>query len=601
MSATTTLARVTALPVAQRAALAIGAVAVVGGVVYTLWPSTVAPPSKPPTEADAEAPVAKSSVGDAAAPTTTNGTAATEVKKDYNLAHVARTAGNDLFKKEKYTAAVEKYTDAIRLSPEENKDAAKYFSNRAACYAKLKQWDQVVADCGDAIKIDKGYMRAYTRRGRAYEQLGELDLALNDYAIVGAAEQERLEKDPKAARKIDQETTKSIEALLEKIGERLADKRMKEHKGSFHSKKLMSSYIETFEGPHKEKLEGEDIAGLESNESKTANDWYKLGRLRLLNKEYTPAFEAFGESIERELTVKTTLEYAMLQHLAGSEDEAIALLETCLGRTGDRATWEEPKGLDSKEKAEALVKLANIVFLKEGPEGRWEEIFTDALECEPDFAVVHFHLAQTYCQLTTQQQAHLMKAIEHLNKCLESNGVDMYTALCTLQSCYTALPGYENKALEVYNKAIELEPKKPEAFNMRGQWFQSTGRYNEAMAEFERAIQADPSSGIAYSNKGFILLQLSAQQAEQQQVSEKDQMDNMLAASALYNEAIKKDPECLEAHINLAMLYVQINQIDNAINSYDTAISISTNKRDLATIYGFREAARMRKKLMASR
>jgi len=248
------------------------------------------------------------------------------------------------------------------------------------------------------------------------------------------------------------------------------------------------------------------------------------------------------------------------------------------------------------------VKLANIWFLKEGAEGRWETIFQEALECDPEFFVVLFHLAQTYCQLPSNQQTNVLKAIEHLNKCLTLDGADIYSTLCTLQNCYTALPSYESKAKEVYEQAIKLEPKKAGAFNTRGQWFQSTGRFNEAIAEFERAIDADPSSGISYSNKGFIILQLSAQRAEQgEPISEKEQMDTMLAASALYHEAIQKDPECLEAHINMAMLYVQIHQIDNAIQSYDTAIAISTNKRDLATIYGFREAARVRKKLMASR
>lgn len=592
------MSRVTALPVAQRVALGVCGIVVVGGLVYTLWPSSAeaSPPKNKTDQAGSTKVVNETENGKA-----DDTVADTVQKKDYDLAHSARTAGNELFKKEQYTEAVKKYTEAISLSPVDNKDASKYYSNRAACYAKLKQWDQVVTDCGEAIKIDKQYMRAYTRRGRAYEQLGELDLALNDYALVGAAEQERLEKDPKAARKIDHETTKSIEVLLEKIGERLAEQRMKEHKGSFHSKKLMSSYIETFEGPHKETFSGEDVKALQSKEDKTAADYYKLGRILLCDKQYNEAFTAFGESIQRELTVKTTLEYAMLQHLAGSEDQAINLIETSLGRIGDPETWKEPENLDPREKAEALVKLANIIFLKEGPEGRWEALFLDALACDDNFAVVHFHLAQTYCQLTDKPQENLMKAVDHLNKCLKLEGVDTYTTLCTLQSCYTALPGAETKTMEVYNQAVELKPKRPDAFNMRGQWLQSTGRYNDAMVEFERAIAADPSSGIAYSNKGFILLQLSAQRAERGEVTEKDQVENMQAVSRLYNKAIEKDPECLEAHINLAMLYVQINQIDKAINSYDTAISISTNKRDLATIYGFREAARMRKKLMSQR
>ena len=78
---------------------------------------------------------------EAAAPSTT--TTEKVPKRDYQLAHIARTAGNELFKKEQYEAAVAKYTEGIALSPEDNKDCAKYYSNRAACHAKLKQWELV--------------------------------------------------------------------------------------------------------------------------------------------------------------------------------------------------------------------------------------------------------------------------------------------------------------------------------------------------------------------------------------------------------------------------------------------------------------------------
>lgn len=72
-------------------------------------------------------------------------------------------------------------------------------------------------------------------------------------------------------------------------------------------------------------------------------------------------------------------------------------------------------------------------------------------------------------------------------------------------------------------------------------------------------------------------------------------------AKDLYQKAIKVEPECLEAHINLAWLYIQINEIDLAIQEYDSASEMTSNERDLATIFGFREAAKMRQKVLESK
>ena len=66
------------------------------------------------------------------------------------------------------------YSQAIRLNPDPI-----YYSNRAACHSILKNYDLVIADCSEALKLDSLYVKALTRRAHAYENIGNVTDALN--------------------------------------------------------------------------------------------------------------------------------------------------------------------------------------------------------------------------------------------------------------------------------------------------------------------------------------------------------------------------------------------------------------------------------------
>jgi tetratricopeptide (TPR) repeat protein len=65
------------------------------------------------------------------------------------MAERLKEDGNNCFKKERFGAAIDAYTEAIALSP----NVPAYWTNRALCHMKRKDWTKVEEDCRKAIQL----------------------------------------------------------------------------------------------------------------------------------------------------------------------------------------------------------------------------------------------------------------------------------------------------------------------------------------------------------------------------------------------------------------------------------------------------------------
>lgn len=88
-----------------------------------------------------------------------------------------KTDGNDQMKVENYSAAVEFYSKAIAINPQN----AVYYCNRAAAYSKMGNYAGAVQDCEQAIHIDPKYSKAYGRMGLALASLNKHTEAVGYY------------------------------------------------------------------------------------------------------------------------------------------------------------------------------------------------------------------------------------------------------------------------------------------------------------------------------------------------------------------------------------------------------------------------------------
>ncbi|XP_027114080.1 E3 ubiquitin-protein ligase CHIP-like isoform X2 [Coffea arabica] len=80
-----------------------------------------------------------------------------------------RQEGNFCFKKDRFGAAIDAYTEAIALCP----NVGIYWTNRALCHRRRNDWKRVEEDCKRAIQIDHHSVKAHYMLGLALLQREE--------------------------------------------------------------------------------------------------------------------------------------------------------------------------------------------------------------------------------------------------------------------------------------------------------------------------------------------------------------------------------------------------------------------------------------------
>ncbi|KAI9537310.1 hypothetical protein NQZ68_026440 [Dissostichus eleginoides] len=115
--------------------------------------------------------------------------------------------GNDFVKKGQYQDALGKYTECLKLKPEE----CAVYTNRALCYLKLERFTEAKQDCDAALKVDPTNKKAFYRRALA-------NRGLKDYMACSSDLQEVLQQDPNV-----QEAEKELEEVTVLLRQSLAN------------------------------------------------------------------------------------------------------------------------------------------------------------------------------------------------------------------------------------------------------------------------------------------------------------------------------------------------------------------------------------------
>ncbi|MEM8722985.1 MAG: tetratricopeptide repeat protein, partial [Cyanobacteria bacterium P01_G01_bin.39] len=112
------------------------------------------------------------------------------------------------------------------------------------------------------------------------------------------------------------------------------------------------------------------------------------------------------------------------------------------------------------------------------------------------------------------------------------------------------------KALELFERAIEIDPNDDETWFNRGVALGELGRLEEELASYDRAIEIKPDYDSAWFNRGNALFYLGG----------------LEEALASYERTVEIDPNDDETWYNRGVALGELGRLEEALASYDRAI-----------------------------
>lgn len=125
----------------------------------------------------------------------------------------------------------------------------------------------------------------------------------------------------------------------------------------------------------------------------------------------------------------------------------------------------------------------------------------------------------------------------------------------SLGNVYADLDRHEEAVVE-YQRAIELDPKLAAPHNGLGNVYRVLGRHQEAVTEYQRAIELDPQFAYPHNGLGNVYADLGRYEE----------------AVTEYRRAIELDPQSAYPHNGLGNVYYDLDRYEEAIAAYQRAI-----------------------------
>ena len=174
--------------------------------------------------------------------------------------------------------------------------------------------------------------------------------------------------------------------------------------------------------------------------------------------------------------------------------------------------------------------------------------------------------------LACYQEGRLVTAERILNHILEHFDTEEPRGLQLLGLVKHKQQKYE-EAIEIFNKAIEVDPKNAENHNNRGLCYSALGEYSLAMKSIYRAMSLKPDNYLYYNNIGH--------QYRLQKTHDK--------ALEWFRKALAKNITAPEVLHNIGGCYFEMKELDKSIKYMEKAVELSPDnagmKVDLAYTY----------------
>ncbi|HTD05435.1 tetratricopeptide repeat protein [Undibacterium sp.] len=223
---------------------------------------------------------------------------------------------------------------------------------------------------------------------------------------------------------------------------------------------------------------------------------------------------------------------------------------------------------------------------QQGRFGHAEDLYLQVLQMQADnFDALH--LLGVLARQTRRPEL----ALDLINRAIQVNP-HQAAAYCNAGAALQDL-GRPEEALASYDKALQIKPDYALALNNRGNALRNLLRYDEALGSYMQAIAIKPDYAEAYNNHGTVLHKqrrheaatLSYQRALQLNPKFADALNNLgiarhamhafEAAVAMYDRALRIKADHADAYCNRGMALQKLQRFQQAVDSYDRALRVN--------------------------
>ncbi len=494
------------------------------------------------------------------------------------------------------------YDEAIRvlqteLRNRQFRDLAEVFNALGRVYYWAGRYEDALRTLEQALDHNPNFVESLYYRGLAYYQLGEYELALEEYEqavdVIDEWDRMRRQLDRLTAREAEGGLSTEVQRQKQRLQEDLAQEYNRARE--FVQEKTMRPLLYIDYGD----------AAVAAGEYARARNLYRdaldphKGGNEADPLPHTKIGLAYFEQAK-----DTFYNDGLLFKPISTVDEAIRAVDQAL--------------MINMQFAPAHVALGEIFYFQaatyvSNPERNivshsFEDAiarFDEAIAIDPQYVDAYLGRAQAYLELNQPEDA-----IDDLQTALEMapRRADIYGALA---EAYMEDEQYD-RAITAAQTAINLDPDNAQAYNAAGLAHYYMGDVGAASEYFANAIEADPTAHEPYTNLGNTFFQMGSWHRARMQyeealerIPEATVANTAVQRSYLYyliartyhfsgqydreitalNKALALDAAYLEALLQLADAYSELEQYDAAKAALDSALSISPSVEADAEIY----------------
>ena len=285
---------------------------------------------------------------------------------------------------------------------------------------------------------------------------------------------------------------------------------------------------------------------------------------------------------ERAGSTKSSIEIlAEIQHYGGdtnlidfSESHLVALFFACSNEDHSKEDGQliilDKRNLEDAS-SNGQIPRDSTFIIRPLPDNRRAFIQRSVMLHEPngylEYGDERLNVIRIPAELKSEILGYLRKACDILDRTLfpDIQGYVEYQRfvwrpMLHLEKVYTLwTAGKHDVALEVANRAIDLNGKDARLYVARATIYHSLSRYNEALLDYNRAIKLDKKNARLYTSRAAAYRSMN-------------RYDEALSD---YNLALKWDNKNSVWYAARAEVYFQMNRYDEALSDFDCAIKLN--------------------------